>query len=595
MANARYAHTVAFLGGEELFEKVRTCRILVVGAGGIGCELLKNLVLVGCETLTTVDLDTIDVSNLNRQFLFRRAHVGRPKALVAAETALRFNSRARVDARHANIKDGGFDLAWFGSFDVVINALDNVDARRHVNRMCLAADRPLIEAGTTGFLGQVFSIRKGETACYECFPKATRVVYPICTIRSTPSEPVHCVVWAKELFRLLFGDASASMLHEAEDGPDASVYAGVCAALREADGASADAATGAALAALCDAEVAKQLSMDKYKTAKRSPTKLDGAALAAAAVASRAPSARKATADWDRAVWSVEECCAELAAVSAALLAPRNRSRLGSMAFDKDDDDAMRFVAAAANLRSRIFHIAPESLYATKGIAGNIVPAIATTNAVVAGLQVTELLKLIKAGAVRGAPGAPRPKLADVCSYTYCLREPTRRGLLLQPTALEAPQRACYVCRKGKVAVALDTANFLLRDFVDVVLKRKLGFASPAVDKGDSGLVDADDERLEANLALALDKLPGGGVSDGTVLTVSDFVSDLELDVVVRHRPESHFDEKKNAEKILVLSGPDADAPLPPPDANSPAAAAPTDAPAEGAAEAPPAKRARRA
>ena len=93
--------------------------------------------------------------------------------------------------------------------------------------MCLAADKPLIEAGTTGFLGQVFCIRKGETACYECFPKPQRVVYPICTIRSTPSQPVHCVVWAKELFKLLFGDASASMLFDdpaAEGEPSSSVW-----------------------------------------------------------------------------------------------------------------------------------------------------------------------------------------------------------------------------------------------------------------------------------------------------------------------------------------------------------------------------------
>ena len=64
MAQPRYDHSVAGLG-EENFEKLRTCKVLVVGAGGIGCELLKNLVLVGCEKLTVVDLDTIDVSNLN--------------------------------------------------------------------------------------------------------------------------------------------------------------------------------------------------------------------------------------------------------------------------------------------------------------------------------------------------------------------------------------------------------------------------------------------------------------------------------------------------------------------------------------------------
>ena len=186
MAQPRYDHSVAGLG-EENFEKLRTCKVLVVGAGGIGCELLKNLVLVGCEKLTVVDLDTIDVSNLNRQFLFRKKHVGKSKAVVAGEAIKRFNPLVEVEAIHGNIITGElFEVDWFRGFDAVINALDNVDARRHVNRMCLAADKPLIEAGTTGFLGQVFCIRKGETACYECFPKPQRVVYPICTIRSTP-------------------------------------------------------------------------------------------------------------------------------------------------------------------------------------------------------------------------------------------------------------------------------------------------------------------------------------------------------------------------------------------------------------------------
>ena len=200
--------------GQDHFDKVQESRILVVGAGGIGCEVLKNLVISGFRSIEVIDLDTIDVSNLNRQFLFRTEHVGQPKAVVAAAAAKAFNPNVTIIAHHSNVKDAQFGLDYIRTFHVVLNALDNIDARRHVNRLCLAADVPLIDSGTTGYLGQVMPVFKKRTACYECMPKPHQKVYPICTIRSTPDKPVHCIVWAKECFKLLFGNVSESMLYE---------------------------------------------------------------------------------------------------------------------------------------------------------------------------------------------------------------------------------------------------------------------------------------------------------------------------------------------------------------------------------------------
>nr|XP_023027633.1 SUMO-activating enzyme subunit 2-like [Leptinotarsa decemlineata] len=186
---------------ESTRELIPKSKVLVVGAGGIGCEVLKNLALSGFEDIEIIDLDTIDVSNLNRQFLFRKEHVGKPKAAVARESILSYNPNIKIKAYHDSITSQDYGVNFFKRFILVLNALDNRGARNHVNRMCLAADVPLIESGTSGYSGQVELIKKGVTQCYECQPKAPQKTFPGCTIRNTPSEPVHCIVWAKHLFK----------------------------------------------------------------------------------------------------------------------------------------------------------------------------------------------------------------------------------------------------------------------------------------------------------------------------------------------------------------------------------------------------------
>jgi len=80
--------------------KIHKSKVLVVGAGGIGCELLKNMVLSGFLDIVVVDLDTIDLSNLNRQFLFQKQHISKSKAHVARESVLKFNPEAKIHSHH---------------------------------------------------------------------------------------------------------------------------------------------------------------------------------------------------------------------------------------------------------------------------------------------------------------------------------------------------------------------------------------------------------------------------------------------------------------------------------------------------------------
>ena len=391
----RYAAIEATYGKEGL-QKIGQSKILVVGSGGIGCEILKNLALSGFKDIDLIDLDTIDVSNLNRQFLFRPEHVGQSKAKIAALAINKFNPDVNVNARHGNIKDSEFDINYFGKFTIVLNALDNIDARRHVNRLCLANKVPLIDAGTQGYLGQVMPILKGKSECYECTPKPVPKTYPICTIRSTPDKPVHCLVWAKECFKLLFGSVEESMLFEDPASGDTSTYMDLVSLPTDLANSPLNTVSTAAvvgyaqklLTALYDDEIQKRLEMGTYTTAKVVPkslsaTDIETAAGIAHSILDNTPSSvvrPSKLPDWDKRLWSAVDCCVEFLLCTHELLftQPFAASR-GRLEFDKDCDPVMRFVCAAAVLRAHVFGIELVDFHRAKGIAGNIIPAIATT------------------------------------------------------------------------------------------------------------------------------------------------------------------------------------------------------------------------
>uniref|UniRef100_A0AAV1UJ89 SUMO-activating enzyme subunit n=1 Tax=Peronospora matthiolae TaxID=2874970 RepID=A0AAV1UJ89_9STRA len=543
---------------EALRCKVQSAKILVVGAGGIGCELLKNLVLSGFADIHLIDLDTIDVSNLNRQFLFRSHHVGQPKALVAKEIAMRFNPKAKVVAHHGNIKSSQFSLEYFQQFSLVFNALDNVDARKHVNRLCLATDRPLIESGTTGYLGQVSVIKKGETECYECTPKVSQKQYPICTIRSTPEKMVHCIVWAKECYKLLFGKMEDSMLWEDPTNEDKSAFMDLVTRSLDMDVDDATILQEYAcnvFRGLFDFEIKKRLEMKTYETAAKRPcplvledivgTNIVQAISLNETVATKQSNDGKAWSDRD--VWSVSECVTRfVSCITRILGSEQARANLGSYEFDKDDINAMEFVTAAANLRASVFSIEMESLYNCKGIAGNIIPAIATTNAIVAGFQVLEAYSILQAAKPVG----------EACKYTHCNRSWNASGVLIQPCALEKPNLQCYVCSKRTVELAVDTTHMLLCDLVDQVLKKKLGMNEPTISIGANTIYE-EGEDAETSLAVNLGKklvdLPGKGIHHETTVSVEDFSQDFRCNIRVLHRDQGEFGE--DATELFALGG----------------------------------------
>ena len=148
-------------------ERLREARVLVVGAGALGNEVVKNLALVGLGTIHLIDLDEVELSNLSRSVLFRSDDGGQPKAEVAARRALDLNPEITIIPIHGDvITDVGLGL--FADVDLVIGCLDNREARLWVNRQCWKVGTPWIDAGIQEIQGVVKVFVPPDSACYEC-------------------------------------------------------------------------------------------------------------------------------------------------------------------------------------------------------------------------------------------------------------------------------------------------------------------------------------------------------------------------------------------------------------------------------------------
>uniref|UniRef100_A0A7R9Y511 NEDD8-activating enzyme E1 catalytic subunit n=1 Tax=Prasinoderma coloniale TaxID=156133 RepID=A0A7R9Y511_9VIRI len=201
-----------FEPGPEVLELLASdeFKVLVVGAGGLGCELLKDLALTGFRNVHVIDMDTIDVSNLNRQFLFRPADVGRAKAEVAAARVNERVAGANVVPHFCRIEEK--DEAFYRQFALIVLGLDSLEARAYMNAVACgmleydedgdvdpSTIKPIVDGGTEGFKGHARVLLPGVTPCFHCtlwlFPPQTK--FPLCTLAETPRSAAHCVEYAK--------------------------------------------------------------------------------------------------------------------------------------------------------------------------------------------------------------------------------------------------------------------------------------------------------------------------------------------------------------------------------------------------------------
>lgn len=148
-------------------DRLARAKVVVIGAGALGNEIIKNLALLGIGTMLIVDFDLVETSNLSRSVLFHPSDEGKPKAEAAAQAAMRINSECRAIALNADITSGA-GLGLFRWADVVICGLDNREARLAVNKACWKVNRPWVDGATESIQGVARVFIPPDGPCYEC-------------------------------------------------------------------------------------------------------------------------------------------------------------------------------------------------------------------------------------------------------------------------------------------------------------------------------------------------------------------------------------------------------------------------------------------
>lgn len=162
--------------------KLRSATVCIVGMGGLGNPISSRLAAMGVGAMRIIDRDVVELSNLHRQTLFDEGDVGKIKVEAAAEKLAKLNPSMRVESLPVSVSDGTAPEVIEGC-DVVIDALDSVNARYALNRACVAKGIPFVTGAAVGVSGQVFTIMPGRSACYSCiFPSLDEEAMPTCSI-----------------------------------------------------------------------------------------------------------------------------------------------------------------------------------------------------------------------------------------------------------------------------------------------------------------------------------------------------------------------------------------------------------------------------
>jgi ubiquitin-activating enzyme E1 len=513
--NNRYHDSIHCLG-QEFYKNIKEAKVFVVGAGAIGCELLKNLVMIGVKNIVVTDMDIIEKSNLNRQFLFRNSDIGQYKSIVAAREVMKMNPDVKVTPHINKVgheTESIYDSKFFDSVTCVFNALDNVIAREYVDSRCVAHKKPLIESGTLGTKGNVQVIIPYLTESYGSSRDPPEQQIPICTVKNFPSEISHTIQWAREQFEYYFSDLQKAMLNQGLDNLPIteliSLHSKVLyvhnnypktfensvkwafdlyhSLFRDpilqlisqfpADHVTNDGVKfwsglkkcptyfefstenvnhmnfvkyAASLWFSCfykdiEAKVVEEFDYTEYiKTLVPKEFILD----ASTKISVNDEEEKKRLSDMANKIEDdPDKIKNELASIGLINCFP--------IEFEKDNDENnhINFITATSNMRAINYGIEPVNSYATKGIAGKIIPALATTTSMIAGLACMEFYKVLHK---YKTVGEYRNTFANLALPLFCISNP-----------IEAP--TYKIC--GKSLTMWDTFSYsrdiLLKDLIE--------------------------------------------------------------------------------------------------------------------------------
>ena len=444
-------------------EKMMELRYFMLGAGALGCELLKNWALMGVATrgnglVTVTDMDNIEKSNLNRQFLFRDKDIGQMKSFTAAKAVQVMNEEIKIEAHNNRVGPESAQIyhdKFYMSLSGVCNALDNIPTRIFSDSQCVFYNKPLLESGTLGPKAHYQMVIPNKTESYASMADPPEKDIPQCTLHNFPSNINHCCMWSRDVFSGIFDQIPNSINKFVKEDNFIEI-------LKSSDPGSVlptlrnlydfmitfnpksykDCAIWARskFDELFDGRIRQLLSQfppDAVTDAglpfwignKRAPTpikfdpndelhkkfiysatnimarifqiNLEGDAVKFAAEANL-PEWKPREAikiddkKSDSEVSFTDKDAIEIEHLTKSLKNSRQFQRLMAEEFEKDDDrnGHIAFVSATANLRATNYQIQTVTDLEVKRIAGKIIPAIATTTAMICGFVCLEMYKV---------------------------------------------------------------------------------------------------------------------------------------------------------------------------------------------------------